>query len=436
MSPSVSVLIPSWNGRAHLEQCLAALEQQLDPGIAWDTWVLDNGSSDGTVDWLARRHPRVQVIASPTNLGFAPAMNRLAAAATGRYLAFLNNDTRPQPAWLGELVQALRAAPAEVGAVSGLILDWEGQRLDFADGVITFDGHAFQRGYRKPVADARLPDEGARLPFPCGANALIRREVFEAVGGFDADYFAYFEDVDLGWRLRLAGHPITFTRRAVIHHRSMATSELLGRYRRGVLFERNAFATAFKNLDEASFHGLFPAILATLMMRTATLIADNNPGGASTRHDPFPRVAEPPQPENRASSTPAAALEIASAHPRRGLRDRLVRYGWRETARRGVARAVSSSIARGGPVITDPRTLSQLQAVSGILGNLDRLAVKRRQVQALRRVDDSELLREFPLWVVPTYPGDEAFFASPGFDALLPAALELKRARLEDLMAP
>jgi GT2 family glycosyltransferase len=431
---SVSILIPSWNGRTHLEHCLAALEQQVDPGVPWDIWVLDNGSADDTVAWLGERHPHVRVIPSARNLGFAPAMNALAAAAEGRWLALLNNDTRPEPTWLGELVEALGTAPPQVGAVSGLILDWEGARLDFADGVITFDGHAFQRGYRQPFAGARLPEERAHLPFVCGANALIRREVFEAVGGFDADYFAYFEDVDLGWRLRLAGHPITFARHAVIHHRSMATSELLGRYRRGVLFERNAFATAFKNLGEASFHGLFPAIFATLMMRTATLLADNNPGGASTRHDPFPRV-ETPTPAAGAAVAPAPAIP-APAPVRRGLRERLVRYGWRETARRGLARAVSSGLARGGPVITDPRTLSQLQAVSGILGNLDRLAAKRAAVQALRRVDDRELLAEFPLWIVPTYPGDEAFFASAGFEALLPRDVPLVRARLDELMTP
>jgi hypothetical protein len=87
-------------------------------------------------------------------------------------------------------------------------------------------------------------------------------------------------------------------------------------------------------------------------------------------------------------------------------------------------------------VITDPRTLSQLQAVSGILGNLDRLAAKRAAVQALRRVDDRELLAEFPLWIVPTYPGDEAFFASAGFEALLPRDVPLVRARLDELMTP
>jgi hypothetical protein len=375
------------------------------------------------------------VLASDTNLGFAEAMNRLAAAATGNLLAFLNNDTRPQRGWLGELVAALLSAPAEVAAVSGLILDWDGGLLDFADGVVTFDGHAFQRGYRLPLAAAHLPASGAHLPFACGANALVRRGAFEAVGGFDRDYFAYFEDVDLGWRLRLAGWHVNFAPRAVIHHRSMATSELLGRYRRGVLFERNAFATAFKNLDDESFGALMPAIWATLVHRTTTLIADCNPGGASIRHDPFPAVPLAADPTFAPGS--AGTPGFAPAPPRRrGLRDRLSRFGWRETLRRGVARVTSLAVAGGGPVLTDPRTVSQLQALTGILNGLDRLVAKRAEVQALRRTADRELLAEFPLWVVPTYPGDESFFASSGVNGLLPATVPLRKARLDELMAP
>lgn len=432
-SSKVSILIPSWNGRAHLETCLSALAEGHRPGVECETLVFDNGSSDGTVPWLEQHHPEVRVVSSPHNVGFAGAMNRLAAAASGQWLALLNNDTRPRPEWLGELVDALAASGPQVAAVSGLILDWDGGRLDFADGVITFDGHAFQRGYRVPLAEARLPADGAPLPFACGANTLIRRDVFEAVGGFDADYFAYFEDVDLGWRLRLAGYEIHFASRATIHHRSMATSELLGRYQRGVLFERNAFATAFKNLDDECFHGLFPAILATLMTRTTTLIADGNPGGASIRHDPFPTGA--PELVSPAGA-PLVEQPMAMNPRRRGLRERVSRFGWSETARRGLARLASLTLARGGPVLTDPRTLSQLQAVSGILGGLDRLALKRAQVQALRRVPERVLLEQFPLWIVPTYPGDEAFFASPGFAALLPPDLPLRRARLDQLMAP
>lgn len=438
----VSVLIPSWNGRAHLEPCLAALAARVDPGLLVEILVLDNGSSDGTVEWLRRTHPEVRVVESRLNLGFAAGMNHLARAAGGDLLALLNNDTRPHPEWLAELITALAEAPPETAAVSGLILDWEGERLDFADGIVTFDGHAFQRGYRTPIDRAELPADGADLPFLCGANALVRRADFEQVGGFDGDYFAYFEDVDLGWRLRLAGRRIAFARRAVIRHRSMATSELLGRYRRGVLFERNAFATAFKNLDEQTFHGLMPAILATVLARTTTLLADGNPGGASLRDDPFPTLGhaesvdlidQAAPGETRAAGPRALA---APSRQRRGLAERIARFGWRETARRALARLASLSLARGGPVITDPRTLAQLQAVTGILGGLDRLAVKRRAVQALRRVPEQALLEQFPLWIVPTYPGDEAFFASDGFSALLPPGLPLERTLLDELMAP
>ena len=204
MAPRVAVLVPSWNGRAHLEVCLDALAKQHAPGVEWQAWVLDNGSTDGSVDWLRRAHPRVSVVASDRNLGFAAGIGRLVEAARDAELvAFLNNDTRPRRDWLGELVAALAAAPRDVAAVSGAIVDWDGERLDFGRGVIAFDGHAFQLDYRRPLATARLPGDGDELPFACGGNLLIRRDRFVAAGGFDADYFAYADQDDVYSRLRV-----------------------------------------------------------------------------------------------------------------------------------------------------------------------------------------------------------------------------------------
>ncbi len=105
----VSVAILSWNGRHHLETCLAALAAQDDPGVPWEILVLDNGSADGTAEWLPRAHPAVRLLASPVNLGFCAGNDRLVEAAAGDAVAFLNNDTRPEPGWLAALVEALAA---------------------------------------------------------------------------------------------------------------------------------------------------------------------------------------------------------------------------------------------------------------------------------------------------------------------------------------
>ena len=179
----VAVAILSWNGRQHLETCLAALAEQKDPGVPWEILVLDNGSSDGTAGWLRREHPRVRLIESPTNLGFCAGNNRLMNVAAADAVALLNNDTRPRVDWLVALVDAFAAAPKDVAAVSGMIVDWSGERLDFGRGLMTFDGHALQDGFRRPLAEAEVPAAGSELLFPCGGNVLIRRESFLAAGG-------------------------------------------------------------------------------------------------------------------------------------------------------------------------------------------------------------------------------------------------------------
>ncbi|MFL6233012.1 MAG: glycosyltransferase family 2 protein, partial [Thermoanaerobaculia bacterium] len=289
MIRKVTVAILSWNGRQHLETCLDALAVQQDPGIPWEILVLDNGSTDGTAAWMRERwgsDRRLRLIESPVNLGFCGGNNRLVQEAEGDALALLNNDTRPEPAWLGSLVEPLASGPPDVAAVSGKIVDWKGERLDFGRGLMTFDGHAFQLDFRRPLKTARVPAAGEELPFACGGNLLVRRDSFLAAGGFDESYFAYLEDVDLGWRLWSGGERIVFAPGAVVHHRSSATSDLLGLYNRGFLFERNAFLTAYKNYEDGLWEKILPAVMLTLLSRTQALLLAN-PGMDTLRIDPY-----------------------------------------------------------------------------------------------------------------------------------------------------
>jgi GT2 family glycosyltransferase len=418
----VSVAILSWNGRAHLETCLEALAGQADPGVAWEILVLDNGSSDGTSQWLSRLHPEVRCERSETNLGFCAGNNRLVELAQGDAVALLNNDTRPRADWLRELVAALRGAPDDVAAVSGLIVDWSGERLDFARGVMTFDAHALQEGFRRPLAAAALPPPGSELLFGCGGNMLLRRRSFLDAGGFDPDYFAYYEDVDLGWRLWQGGERVLFAPGAVVHHRSSATSDLLGLYNRGFLFERNAWLTAYKNYQDGWWEKLMPAVLLTLTSRTQTLLAENNPGGDLTALDPYAGLIA----DTAAGDATPRAASLGEKWRRYGARGFLSRAGRR--ARRWLAGF------DGSPRLTDERTLAQLRVQAYLLRHLDQAAEKRRRVQARRRRADGEIFERFPLLVVPTYPGDQALFASPGFRAWLPRELPIVERRLDELM--
>jgi GT2 family glycosyltransferase len=441
----VSVALLSWNGRPHLETCLEALAAQRDPGVDWEILVLDNGSTDGTADWMRReilpRMPRVRLIASPVNHGFCGGNNRLVAEASGDAVAFLNNDTRPRPEWLGALVAALAAAPPDVAAVSGKIVDWAGERLDFGRGVMTFDGHAFQLDFRKPLDRARVPAAGEELFFACGGNMLIRRESFLRAGGFDEDYFAYLEDVDLGWRLWSGGERVTFVPDAVVHHRSSATSDLLGLYNRGFLFERNAFLTAFRNYEAGIWERIMPALLLTVLSRTQTLLLENNPGAETLRLDPYAGHIANTAPAGAGPAPVSSTPQLPPITTWEGFRVRWQGYGPSDLIRRGLrklgGRVLPPPSAHGAPEppkLTDERTVAQFRALSWLLGNLDRAAVQRELIQKRRKRSDREIFERFPLYVVPTYPGDHALFDSPGFQAWLPSDLPLEHKTLQEVM--
>ncbi len=445
----VSVAVLSWNGRHHLEVCLDALRRQHPPGCDWETLVLDNGSTDDTVSWVRQHHPEVRLIESPVNLGFCAGNNRLVDEAEGDAIVLLNNDTRPRPEWLGELVEAFAAADDDVAAISGQIVDWEGERLDFARGALTFDGHAFQLDYRRPLDEIEIPAAGSELLFACGGNMLVRRQSFLDAGGFDENYFAYLEDVDLGWRLWSGGERILFAPKAVVHHRSMATSQVLGNENRGFLFERNAFLTAYKNYDDDFWRRLAPAILLTFTHRTQTLMVQNNPGGEQLTIDPYAgHIANTAAPDVTGPSPPAAPPSIPEI-PETTWAQKWKGYGPREFFRRGVRKGArlllpgwlwEQPVVPGAPEpcdatrLTDARTVAQLRAVTQLLGNLDGAAERRRRVQARRRRGDREIFERFSLYLVPTYPGDAELFASPAFSAWLPDNPELLRAELEDVM--
>lgn len=441
----VSIAIVSWNGREHLEICLDALAGQRAPGVGHEILLLDNASSDGTTDWVRRRHPEVVLVESPVNLGFCAGNNRLAEAANGDAIILLNNDTRVRAGWLEALVDALASAPDDVAAVSGQIVDWSGERLDFARGVMTFDGHAFQQDTGRRLGEVEQPAAGAELLFACGGNMIVRRRSFLDAGGFDEGYFAYLEDVDLGWRLWAGGERVIYAPDALVHHRSMATSQRLGNHNRGFLFERNAFLTAHKNYQDGLWERMMPAIHLTLQHRTQALLVRNNPGAETLTVDPYAGLVADTAGKGPASEpvfTPEPPPETTLLQKWRG-------YGPRSFFRRGMRKALGLAMpwvfddpngdptpaALGEPRLTDGRTIAQFRAISHLLGHLDRAAEIRRATQARRRRDDREIFERFPLLLVPTYPGDERLFASPGFASWLPDDLPLLRRELSEVMA-
>ncbi len=444
---SVDVLVVSWNGRRHLETLLPALAEQRDPGTKVRVRLFDNGSTDGTAAWVRSEHSEVAVVEQPVNLGFAAANNRLAEASAADALVLVNNDTRPHPDWLAELVAGLRAAPGDVAALAGCILDWDGERLDFGRGVMTFDGHALQFHHGRPLALADVPGEGVELPFPCGGNMIVRRDAFLAAGGFDGAYFAYLEDVDLGWRLWSGGERVLSAPRAVVNHRSMATSRRLGNASRGLLFERNAWLTAARNYDAEIWPRILPVIQMTLLARTQHLLVHCNPNGELLARNQFAApVAEASAWAAARDSVPSTEV-VDERRTSGALQSGAMRAGgghrsaWQRARDvvalrrrlRGLARRLGGAPA-WAPVVVDHQTIAQVRALSAIITGLDDVMDQRVRIQARRRRPDREIFERFPLHVVATYPGDEDLFASAGFEAMWPQDLQPVRCRLEDIV--
>ena len=336
--PSVSVIVINFNGRHHLDACFKSLVQQ-NYGVLVEIIMVDNGSHDGSVAWTREHYPQVRVIENPNNTGFAPAVNLAANAAGGEYLAFINNDAYAAPSWISELVTTAEAGKAEgIVCVATRVLDWHGVVIDFQMGAINFHGFGVQPFFRVP-AD-KLPAREERLLFANGGAMLIDRSVFLAIGGFDEDYFAYFEDVDLGWRLWVCGYQVVLNPRAVVYHRHHSTASTMFPYQTRLLLERNALATILKNYDAPHLEKvLAPALM--LMIKRAVL-----EGGDKIKREDF------------------------------DLRRR-------DTNERFPVIEVQKSV------------LSVLLGANDIIDTLPQVFAKREVVQAMRRRPDAEILELF-----------------------------------------
>jgi GT2 family glycosyltransferase len=263
--PSVTLVIPSHNGSRFLPDCLDSVAQLDYPRELLETTVVDNGSTDETEDLLASTYPWVRVLRQAENLGFAEAVNVGARASTAECLALANNDMRLDSGWLRELVGAYEPERG-YSCVGGLIVSLDGERVDFAEGYVSFHGMAGQIGQGQLVRDVPLVDRREVL-FACGGSLLVDRKLFLDLGGFDPTFFAYFEDVDLGWRLWLAGHKVRLAPRARSFHHRHGTGLMVPRHQRVVLQERNALLMLVKNVDEPDLYRLLAAGLCLVSER-------------------------------------------------------------------------------------------------------------------------------------------------------------------------
>lgn len=251
----VSVIVVNWNGEQFLERCLAALiAQTVSPH---EIILVDNASSDRSVD-IARRFPAVRLMLQDQNTGFARGNNLAIKAASGEseWIALINPDAFAEPRWLEALLVAAKCNPEFDVFGSKLINAGDPTLLDGAGDAYHVSGRVWRmaRGMSVMVA-ANIECE---VFSPCAAAALYRRSALRESGGFDEDYFCYVEDVDLGFRLRLAGYHCLYAPQSVAHHVGSGTTG--GQHGDFALYHghRNLVWTFVKDMPGVLFWLLLP----------------------------------------------------------------------------------------------------------------------------------------------------------------------------------
>lgn len=216
-----SIIIPVYNGLSDTERCLIALGANTD-GAKFEVIIVDNASSDGTPEFLATLGGDVRIITNTSNLGFAKACNQGARAAAGRYIVLLNNDTIPQPGWLGELIAIADAEPT-VAIVGSRLIYPGSSRIQHA-GIVFGPLREPYHIYQNIDAEHEAVNAVEEFQAVTAACMLVRREVLLEAGLFDEQYVNGYEDIDLCLKVRALGHRIMYTPKSVLYHAEFSTA--------------------------------------------------------------------------------------------------------------------------------------------------------------------------------------------------------------------
>lgn len=393
--PTVSVVVLNHNGRQFLGECFRSLGQGLNyPQEKLQIIMVDNASSDGSAEYIEANFPEVEIIRNSANLGFAAGNNIGAREAEGEYLAFLNNDTRVHPDWLIELVRSV-SKNEDVICAGSKILSWDGKRIDFIGGAMNFHGMGFQIDYGEEYKGGH--EEDKEILFACGASMLIRRDIFLDCGGFDEHFFAYYEDVDLGWQLWVLGYRVLFAAKSIAYHRHHGTTQHAPEARRRLLRERNALYSIIKNYEAETLDQVLPVALLLLLKRLYL----------ESGVDPSPYRLEP-QPV-------APSLDLTPSSPYTpGYYWREIWRTMREDGLGPLCRKIRAEMQRGSYSLLAPirraiaqrlvrdeiipqSAFSSVIAVSDLIQHYPTLLEERERIQALRQRSDREIFRLFGL---------------------------------------
>ena len=358
--PRVSLVILNWNGRHHLEPCFRALRALDYPDDRYEVVLIDNGSDDGSQAEVRAKHSWVRLVENPRNTGFSAGCNQGAETARDgeldpEVLVFLNNDIHVDEKFLRELV-----APIVHGACTATtakMYSWNGEVLNSAGGGSNFHGIGIQRGYlANPSKEYDTPRKSL---FPCGGAMAMTTEAFFDVGGFDEEFFAYYEDVDLGWRSWVLGYEIHYVPSSVCYHHHSSTSGRVPREKLRVLQVRNPQLACFKNYDDETLRKILPVMLALAFRRG------------------YSKTALKDDAAYRIESMNTLGRDTAGGRFWRSLKNRIDSH---------------DSMHR--------EAIADFVAINDLFGRWDHWMARRREIQSRRKRSDEEI---FPLFLKPMW---------------------------------
>ncbi len=381
--PRAAIVILNLNGKHHLKGCFESLAELDYPKDRLDVHLIDNASSDGSVEEMRARHAWVKLTVNEQNRGFAVGCNQGAELARdAEVLVFLNNDMRVARPWLRELVAPL--VRGECSATTAKMYSWDGKLMNSAGGGMNFHGIGIQRGYNEiPGPEFDVP---VKTLFACGGAMAMDAAAFREVGGFDEEFFAYYEDVDLGWRSWVLGHEARYVPTAVCWHHHSSTSRRLPPEMIRLLHTRNPVLACFKNYDDEHLRAMLGPILALHARRTWMN------SGLHLKDEEF-------------------RIEHAT-NPGSGFFQRML-----EKAANKLDDEVSVRRSAAADLI----------GINDLLGRWDHWLARREAIQRRRRRSDAEIFRLFlkPHWCVEGEGGyqelQRGLTALYGLDRILPA---------------
>lgn len=239
----VTVIIPNYNGKHFIEACLNSLSKQTCK--SFKTIVVDNASSDGSVEYLHAEYPKVETITLDQNYGFSKAVNVGIQHADTPYVILLNNDTIAAPNFIRELLRTIERSPRTFSVSSKMIQMYHPDLIDSAGDLYTLVGWGICRGTGRPIS---CYTEISRIFSACAGAAIYRRKVFEKIGYFDENHFAYLEDIDIAYRAKIHGFHNLYCPTAIVHHVGSGTSGSKYNAFKVRLSARNSIYLNYKNM--------------------------------------------------------------------------------------------------------------------------------------------------------------------------------------------